>query len=170
MTEDTAAPPPAPHAHLTVHTYEKAFLAVGIAVLVLCAAALVYATFGMGIHLPGRVAKVDPATLTTTPPFNHPGVFHTGPGRDSVVVVARTWFYDPATIQVPVGDTVTFVVTSGDAIHGFFIAETRVNMMAIPGQVSRNSYVFRRKGEYLLVCHEYCGVGHQTMAGKVVVQ
>ena len=55
-------------------------------------------------------------------------------------------------------------------IHGFFIPGTRVNMMLIPGQVSEFDYRFTKPGEYLLICHEYCGRLHHTMSGKVVVK
>ena len=60
---------------MKVHTYEKAFLAVGATTLVVCALALAYATFGMGVHLPGRAGAVDPATVRRTPPFDHPHVY-----------------------------------------------------------------------------------------------
>jgi cytochrome c oxidase subunit 2 len=43
-------------------------------------------------------------------------------------------------------------------------------MMLIPGQVSRNRYRFEQPGEYAIICHEYCGVGHHTMFGKVTVK
>jgi cytochrome c oxidase subunit 2 len=29
---------------------------------------------------------------------------------------------------------------------------------------------FDKPGEYLFICHEYCGLAHQTMAGKVIVE
>ena len=29
---------------------------------------------------------------------------------------------------------------------------------------------FEEPGEYDFVCHEYCGVGHHTMAGKLIVE
>ncbi len=86
------------------------------------------------------------------------------------VIVARTWYFTPSEIRVPVGAEVTFIATSGDVIHGFYVAGTRVNAMLIPGQVTRLVYTFPVRGEYLLVCHEYCGVGHHTMSGKVIVE
>ena len=49
---------------MKAHTYEKAFLAVGILVLVACGAALFYATFVMDIHLPGDAGRVDPEQVT----------------------------------------------------------------------------------------------------------
>lgn len=42
--------------------------------------------------------------------------------------------------------------------------------MVIPGQVSRVTVTFEEPGEYPYVCNEYCGVGHHTMSGKVIVE
>jgi cytochrome c oxidase subunit 2 len=55
-------------------------------------------------------------------------------------------------------------------LHGLHVAGTRINIMLIPGQIARAEYTFERPGEYLLICHEYCGLGHHTMGGKVVVE
>jgi cytochrome c oxidase subunit 2 len=42
--------------------------------------------------------------------------------------------------------------------------------MVTPGWVSTVSYTFRKAGTYLLVCNEYCGIAHQTMADSIVVK
>ena len=155
---------------MKVHTYEKAFLSVGIVVLLACAGALAYASVGLGMHLPTRAGHLDPRLVYRTPPFNHPGVRQTGPGRYEVVLVAQAWAFLPAQIRVPANAEVTFLATSADIIHGFDVAGTRLNMMLIPGQISRATYTFREPGEHLLVCHEYCGAGHHLMFGKVTVE
>jgi cytochrome c oxidase subunit 2 len=155
---------------MKVHTYEKAFLAVGAGVLVVCGAALIYATIGMGIHLPGRSGEIDPQQVFATPPFNAPGVRQTGPNRYEAVLIAQAWAFIPPEIRVPAGAEVTFTATSLDILHGLNVEGTRLNMMLIPGQVSRNTYRFKEPGEHLMICHEYCGVGHHTMAGKVIVE
>jgi cytochrome c oxidase subunit 2 len=155
---------------MKVHTYEKAFLAVGIVVLITCGAALVYATAARGIHLPGESGRIDPRRVYQTPPFDKPGVKELGPGRYEAVIVSQTWAFVPPEIRVPVNAEVTFTATTVDVIHGFNVEGTRLNMMLVPGQISRNSYRFTRPGEYLVICHEYCGLGHHTMAGKVVVE
>lgn len=155
---------------MKVHTYEKAFLAVGIFVLLTSGAALIYASVARGIHLPGVSGRIDPRRVYQTPPFDKPGVRQTGPGRYEAVVVSQTWAFVPPEIRVPVDAEVTFTATSVDVIHGFNIEGTRLNMMLIPGQISRNSYRFSEPGEHLVICHEYCGLGHHTMAGKVIVE
>ncbi len=155
---------------MKVHTYERAFLGLGAVVLAACLGALFYGSLGLGIHLPTRAGRIDPARVAATPPFDQPGVRQTGPNRYEAVVVAQIWSFTPAEIEVPAGGEVTFTMTSPDVIHGFYIERTRVNLMVIPGQVTRASYRFDRPGEYLLLCHEYCGVGHHTMQAKVVVK
>jgi cytochrome c oxidase subunit II len=155
---------------MKIHTWEKAFLAAGAIVLVACAGALVYATFVVGIHLPGDHGRVDPGQLASTPPFDEPGVYRLDDGRYEAVVIGRAWSCQPVEIRVPAGVEIVFTATSADIIHGFNIEGTRLNMMLIPGQVSRNTYTFAEPGEYLLICHEYCGIGHHVMAGRVVVE
>jgi cytochrome c oxidase subunit II len=155
---------------MKVHRYEKAFLASGAVLLVLCMIALVYATLAHGIHLPGATARIDPKQVYSTPPFDAPGVRQTGPGRYEVVIVGQAWSFNPAEIRVPAGAEVTFLSTSIDVLHGLHLEGTRVNMMLIPGQVSRVVHTFREPREYMVICHEYCGLAHHAMVGKVVVE
>lgn len=155
---------------MKVHTYEKAFLWVGVIVLIACAGALAYASLGMGIHLPGASGRVDPARVYSTAPFNRPGVRLTAPNRYEVVMIGQAWAFNPPEVRVPAGAEVTFTATSVDIIHGLAVAGTRLNMMLIPGQISRNTIRFDEPGEHLIICHEYCGLGHHTMSGKVIVE
>ncbi len=86
-----------------------------------------------------------------------------------VYVVARMWQFDPPEIDVPVGSTVDFYLTSKDVTHGFNIADKSVNMMAVYGGITETTVHFDKPGTYSILCHEYCGAGHQSMTGKVVV-
>lgn len=155
---------------MKVHTYERAFLAVGAGMLVIFGIALIAASVMAHISLPDHVAQLDPKEVRNLPPFDNPGVFETAPGRYQVVMLAAAWSFTPNEIRVPEGAEVTFLATSTDVIHGIHIEGTRVNAMLIPGQVARVTYTFREAGEYLMVCHEYCGLGHHIMSGKVIVE
>ena len=115
---------------------------------------------------------VDPAAPTESENFREPGVYSTGEDEYAVYVIARRFAFQPGTgdaIRVPAGSRVTFHVTSSDVVHGFNLAGTNVNSMAIPGQVAQMTVEFDETGEYDIVCHEYCGAAHHTMVGKVVV-
>jgi cytochrome c oxidase subunit II len=155
---------------MKIESYEKAFLAVGGALLVACMGALLYATFALDIHLPGAHGTVDPVNVRQTPPFDQPGVREIGPGEYEAVLIGRAWQFEPNEIRVPVGSRVNFTATTIDVIHGLNVEGTRLNMMLIPGQISHNSIRFEQPGEYLIICHEYCGINHHTMFGKVIVE
>lgn len=155
---------------MKVHSYEKAFLAVGVVLLIGCAGALVYASVGMGMHLPGEHGVIDPKEVFATPPFDNPGLKQVGPNAYEAVILGQMWSFSPAEITVPVGAEVTFIATSADVIHGFHLDRTRINLMLIPGQIARTTYRFERPGVHLVICHEYCGLAHHTMYGKVTVK
>jgi cytochrome c oxidase subunit 2 len=153
-----------------IHTYENVFLWLGAVTLVACMAALAYGSLGLDIHLPTRAGEIDPLKVRETAPFDQPGVREVAPGRYEVVMTGQIWSFTPNVVEVPRGAEVTFIVTTPDVIHGFHIENTRINMMLIPGQITKNRHRFDRPGEYAIICHEYCGVAHHTMYGKVVVK
>lgn len=155
---------------MRVHVYEKAFLWVGAVMIVAIMGTLAYTSLAMGIHLPGHVMQVDPAQVRTLPPFDAPGVRQVGENKYEAVFLGSAWQFQPSEIRVPLGAEVTFIATSTDVLHGFAIERTRLNMMLIPGQVAKNDYTFTERGEYLIICHEYCGAGHHIMYGKVIVE
>lgn len=122
------------------------------------------------INPPSHDQTIDPTKVAQTPPFDHPGLRQTGPLRYEAYYVGRVFSWDPQEISVPVGSTVTFYVTSADVVHGFYIPDEDVNVEIMPGYVSSVTHTFRKAGTYLLVCNQYCGVGHQTMYAHVVVR
>lgn len=154
----------------TVYLYELAWILPSIAIPVGMLAALIVTAFGAGIHVPGEEGRVEVTQVATTVPFDQPGVVQVAPGRYEVRMVAGIWSFAPNEIRVPAGSTVTFVATSRDVVHGLFIARANVNVMLIPGQVARVTARFTGPGEYPFFCHEYCGIAHHTMWGKVVVE
>jgi cytochrome c oxidase subunit 2 len=161
------APPTPPS---TVYLYELAWILPSIAIPVGMLVALTVTAFGVGIHLPGDAGRLDPTKVATTAPFDQPGVVELGPGRYEARMVAGIWSFTPNEIRVPAGSAVTFVVTSRDIVHGLMIHKANVNVMLLPGQVARVTARFDRPGEYHMVCHEYCGIAHHTMWGKVIVE
>jgi cytochrome c oxidase subunit II len=155
---------------MTIYLYELAWILPSVAIPTAMLVALMVTAFGAGIHLPGVEDRVDPTKLAETAPFNEPGVVEVGPGRYEVRMVAGVWFFSPNEIRVPAGSTVTFIATSRDVIHGLSLHDANVNLMLLPGRVARATAQFNRAGEHLFVCHEYCGIAHHTMFGKVIVE
>lgn len=86
-----------------------------------------------------------------------------------VYAVAQMWQFQPSQIYIPVGSDVDFYVTSKDVVHGLFISEKNVNLMAVYGNINKQTIKFDKPGVYKITCHEYCGVGHQNMQAEVIV-
>jgi cytochrome c oxidase subunit 2 len=161
---------PAPRPGTTVYLYELAWILPSIAIPVGMLAALAVTAFGAGIHLPTVEGRVPPGRVAQTAPFDAPGLRQTGPDRYELVLTSQIWAFAPNEVRIPAGSTVTFVATSKDVVHGLLIAGVHVNVMLLPGQVSKVTARFDRPGEYPMICHEYCGIAHHTMWGKLIVE
>jgi cytochrome c oxidase subunit 2 len=122
---------------------------------------LVYSALGLGESVPGCVTEVRP--------FTQGKVERIDDRRVTVQMVARMWFFDPSEIRVAPGSEVDLYLSALDVTHGVYIEGTNVNLMAVPGAVNFARFRLDREGEYRILCHEYCGLGHQNMAGKIVV-
>ena len=144
-----------------IDKYEKGILITSILVMMLFIFSLVYSLDKKSRNITecipfnktyqnGRVEKIDDSTY-------------------QVFMVARMWGFQPDKIYIPAGSTVDFFITSLDVVHGFNIAEKNVNLMAIFGGIGKSTAKFDKPGVYKIVCHEYCGVGHQFMQGEVIV-
>jgi cytochrome c oxidase subunit 2 len=152
-----------------LYKYEKIWLIVGGATLALFLLVLGIGAFAMGQHPPSDTETIDPQYVRETAPFDQPGLKQIGENEYELVMVAQAFAFQPADIQIPAGAKVHFIVTSADVIHGLEIANTNVNMMVTPGYVSRMTYTFNDPGEYLMLCNEYCGVGHHLMGTRIEV-
>ncbi|GAB4426864.1 MAG: cytochrome c oxidase subunit II [Anaerolineae bacterium] len=156
--------------HGWVDPYERIWIIVGVVMLIVFTTAITIASMAYGIQVPAPERRVDPNTVADSAPFNEPGLRELGGGKYEAYIVGRTWAWDPKEITVPVGSTVTFFITAKDVQHGFMLWDTNLNIQIVPGQVSKLTITFDTPGEYPYICNEYCGVGHHTMAGKVIVE
>ncbi|WLR50815.1 cytochrome c oxidase subunit II [Bacillus tianshenii] len=151
------------------HKYEKIWLTFGIFSLVLFLSIVGVSAFAFDHHPSGGLETIDPEKVAQTPPFDNPGVKKIDEDTYEVAIVALTFGYKPNKIEVPVGKKVIFKVTSPDVTHSFSIVNTNVNMMVVPGQVNTKSYTFKEPGNYLIICNEYCGTGHEFMKTAIEV-
>ena len=154
---------------------EKIFIFGSIVLVVIFALAIAVSSIAYGIQVPAPYEQVNPNTIAT--PGNSPWgapveerVRELAPGVYEAYILAQTWVFQPNEVRIPAGSEITFYVTSKDVQHGFVIERTNLNMMVLPGQVSKATMTFNEPGEYYFICHEYCGVGHQTMYGRLIVE
>lgn len=152
-----------------IHRYERWWMTFGVIMLAGFLCLLAFAAVANNIVPPSGMQQIDPKAVAHTPPFDHPGLRRLPDGSYEAYYVAQVFSFTPFVLTVPAGARVTFYVTSTDVVHGFFVPHTDINMMVVPGWVNTQTHVFRTPGEYLLLCHEYCGIGHQNMFGKIEV-
>jgi cytochrome c oxidase subunit 2 len=155
---------------MNVELYERIWMwaATGLIVMFLGA---IFLTAGLqAVHPPSHLETMDPTALVNYPEFANPAVVTRPDGSVVVSVVAETYAFTPDPIEVPANQPVTFRVTSSDVVHGFEIVGTNANAMAVPGYVSQFTVTFTRPGEYIIACHEYCGILHHGMVGKLIVK
>lgn len=153
-----------------VELYERIWMWIAAALVALFLGTIVLTAGLQAVHPPSHIETVDPTALASHPEFAN-GSIATRPDGSVVVAVAAYMFaFTPDPIEVPVNQPVTFRVTSGDVMHGFQIVGTNANAMAIPGYVSQFTVTFPKPGEYPIACHEYCGLLHHAMVGKLIVK
>ena len=163
---------PVPHvSHGVADRAERRWVYLVGAIVVLLVAMMVFTGLHWAAMPPSRVETVDPRTLHLSGEFME-GNLGTSLGADGKVVVrlvAQQYSFQPQCIVVPAGMPVTFRATSTDALHGFVIGGSNANVMLVPGFVSTFTTTFKKSGERLMPCHEYCGTGHEAMWGRVQV-
>ena len=153
-----------------VDVYEKYWMWGSGVLLAIFVGALLWSAGAHAVHPPSHVETIDPTKVADHPEFGNPGIKTKADGSVEVAITIKTYSFAPAEIRVPLGKPVTFRMTSSDVIHGFQIVRTNANAMVIPGYVSQFTMTFQWPGEYLIVCNEFCGLGHHLMQAKLIVE
>jgi cytochrome c oxidase subunit 2 len=99
-------------------------------------------------------------------------------GAMDVYVQGKKWMWKFAypggpssldALRVPAGRPVRLLITSRDVIHSFFVPQLRVKQDALPGRYTQTWFTATKPGRYEIFCAEYCGMGHSSMLGELVV-
>jgi len=87
-----------------------------------------------------------------------------------IEVTARGFAFEPAEIEVAVGEPVRLMVRSADGIHGIEIKKVKVQK-TIPrgGEPVIINFTAKEAGRFPIMCSEYCGDEHDNMRGTLVV-
>ena len=157
--------------HAVAAAAERRWAIIVGAIFVLLVAVMVFTGLKWASMPPSRVETIDPRTLHVAGEFveGNLGTSVAPDGRVIVRLVAQQYSFEPQCIVVPAEMPVTFRGTSTDVVHGFIVGTTNANVMLIPGYVATFTTTFRRAGEHLMPCHEYCGTGHEAMWARVQV-
>ena len=94
-------------------------------------------------------------------------VVHPPAGGD-VYLLSRTFQWWPV-LELEKGKSYRLHLSSLDVQHGFSLQPVNVNIQVHPGYEMVLSLTPGEKGDYGIVCNEFCGLGHHQMAGRIRV-
>ena len=146
---------------LSVKQLEKRIIWISLAfiVVLLGLSALAINLFHVGL----------PTCLTDIKPFQKGELITHSPTHYELHYVARMWKFEPEDVTVPAGSTVDIYLSAADVTHGLIMLGTDLNLMAVPGVVNYARVKFDKPRVYQLLCHEFCGTGHDRMAAELHV-
>jgi cytochrome c oxidase subunit 2 len=166
---------------MEIHRYEKLWFGVALLLILGFIGTITYGAVGAGIDMvddeggtvdPDNIGSYEIRDGVEFQDIQQANASHVEGNEYEIAVTARRFIFNPGSIEpieVPEDSRVTFYITSPDVIHGFNIVGTNVNTMVIPGEMATITVEFEEPAEYGIVCNEFCGSGHETMAGNIHV-
>src|SRR5687767_9677254 len=103
------------------------------------------------------VGDVGPSAQTTEPRI--------------VEITARRFAFEPSEVNATVGERLQLVVRSADGVHGLEIKKLKIKK-EVPrgGEPVTIDFTPTTEGSFPIICSEYCGTGHNDMAGMLIVR
>jgi cytochrome c oxidase subunit 2 len=89
------------------------------------------------------------------------------PGGDAYLQ-AQMWRWTPI-LKLKKGQTYRVHISSLDLEHGFSLQPLNMNFQILPGYDHVLTITPTSSGEFSIICNEFCGIGHHTMTGLVLV-
>ncbi len=132
---------------------------------------VIFAGVAMHINPPSNIERVNPQDLHLSAEFTEAnlGTRVEANGQITARIVTTQFAFVPRCVVLPADTPVTLRFSSPDVIHGILVSGTNVNTMVVPGYVAQVHTVFRKTGDLLMPCHEFCGLGHSEMLATVRV-
>ena len=90
------------------------------------------------------------------------------PGGDGYLL-ARMWTFYPV-IKMRKGQTYRLHISSMDLQHGFSLQPLNMNFQVLPGYDHVLTITPTSTGVFPIVCNEFCGIGHHSMTGRIIVE
>jgi cytochrome c oxidase subunit 2 len=89
------------------------------------------------------------------------------PGSD-IYLAAMTFQWTPI-LKLEKGKQYTLHISSLDVNHGFSLFPVNLNFQIVPGYDYGLRVTPTASGDFRIICNEFCGIGHHTMVGRVIV-
>jgi len=90
------------------------------------------------------------------------------PDGADVYLRAQMWTWTPI-LKLKKGVNYKFHISSVDLMHGFSLMPLVMNFQIVPGHDNILNMTPTSAGTFHIICNEFCGIGHHTMVGKIIV-
>ena len=90
------------------------------------------------------------------------------PGSD-VYLTAMSFQWMPI-LKLQKGAEYILHLSALDVNHGFSLYPINVNFQVVPGYDYGLRVTPNASGDFRIICNEFCGIGHHTMVGRVIVE
>ena len=85
------------------------------------------------------------------------------------MITAKRFEYSPKEITVKKGVPVVLQFASADRVHGFACPGLGIRADIRPGKVNSIRFIPDKVGTFPFHCDNFCGTGHEGMAGIITV-
>lgn len=169
---------------VSIHRLERRWAYIAVLLLAIMMGLILYTAAVLRIHPPSNLETIDSTRLHLTPEFaeDNLGVRREKDGTVVARIVMARYMVHPQEITLPAGEPIVVRVASADVLHGLNVAGTNIGTQVVPGYVAQvhtridfdavaRIGIHNADGSVTvpLFCDEYCGLGHQSMWGRVRV-
>lgn len=104
--------------------------------------------------------------------------FNPPPDAEPIFVTGRMWMWKAQhqngqreinTLHLQVNKSYKLLMTSEDVIHDFYVPAFRLHTDVLPGRYTTQWFIPSEVGTFRLFCSQYCGTGHSSMIGDIIV-
>ena len=119
--------------------------------------------WGWNYRLPGADGVLGKTSVGLISDENPYGLDSSDPNsKDDIIVM-------DADLHLKINQPVKIELRSLDVLHNFYVPQFRAKMDTLPGIITYYWFTPEKKGDYEILCAEYCGTGHYAMRGRVLV-
>ena len=119
--------------------------------------------WGWNYRLPGVDGVLGKTSVGLISDDNPYGLDINDPNsKDDIIVM-------DSDLHLEINQPVKVELRSLDVLHNFYVPQFRAKMDMLPGIITYYWFTPEKKGDYEVLCAEYCGTGHYAMRGRVLV-
>ena len=96
-------------------------------------------------------------------PIVHP------PAGSEVYILAQNYHFGKFTLELEKGKTYNLVLAAKEMKHAIVVHELKLQNRIKLGEIKTIEFVPAKAGTFRVVCGEWCGMGHGSMVGKIIV-